>query len=799
MKKLLLFLLCIVFLLSVSTLNLNAQAIGEQPVADTEKKEQKADLTEKKDEKKEKTEVFTIGQIVVKKKRIANIEQATTTTIINAKNIEAHGDKDLSNTLQTVPGFTIYQHNKGHIRFTMRGFEMPYIALLQDGIPITDVYEANIDISKIPVMNASEIIINRGTCSALYGTTGTVGLINIVTKMPTDLFAKTSVEYGQNRDYTINMEQGNVNGNFYYLLTATVMKQEPYEISKKLDRSTRQEWYDKFFPSDLGYTTSGSASTTPRDLYLNGTIYWPHHEMFKYNIAAKTGYKFFDGLESGINLNYIKSESKRYTLGLQNTEEYRYSGGAYQWSNPDYTLSSGAFTWRDVYTVSASPYTYFEKGDFNIKANVFYVYTYEYLDGYADADETTPVRGWGGAHSKWLNTSAGFNVFPSYKLFAWNKINSSILFRWDKHEEAQQADPQFINVTSSVGDNSYNFAGYDWFVTKLMTGEQLTVALEDEISLSRIINVPINISAGISYDAQKLEKYKSRSTQGTTYGTLDDKYVAKSDSTIWGTRDSFNPVIGVTYEPLKDFLLLRTSFSQKAKLPTMAQYSNIASSSADVGLKPEKSYNTNIGFELFFFERATSFRTDYFYSKFKDKLATISDPSSPTTRYYTNIKGEDHQGIEVILENKFKNIAKIMDINLNLSYTYLSVRNLDNTADSGINKGKKLADIPEHQIVMDIRTDFFTKTSLNIFGEYTKNAIKYAMRSNPGSSDQYSTDYYKEVKLHNPIMLNAKISQKLFEKYEAYILCKNILDDYAADPFNPGPGRQFFFGLSAEL
>lgn len=35
-------------------------------------------------------------------------------------------------------------------------------------------------------------------------------------------------------------------------------------------------------------------------------------------------------------------------------------------------------------------------------------------------------------------------------------------------------------------------------------------------------------------------------------------------------------------------------------------------------------------------------------------------------------------------------------------------------------------------------------------------------------------------------MFNVKLSQKIMEKFEFYVLCKNIFDDYNGDPFNPG-------------
>ena len=482
---------------------------------------------------------------------------------------------------------------------------------------------------------------------------------------------------------------------------------------------------------------------------------------------------------------------------------YNTTTHVWYWKEPTsslpYALGSGAFNWREVYTVNVSPYISYENKNLKIKANTFYIYTDEDLDGYQDEAETVAVKGWGGAHSNWQNTSAGFNIFPTYKMVEWNKINTSLLFRWDKHLERQQADEQYASSPQGVYTNSYNFAGYDWFDTKLMTGRQFTLAIEDEIDLDKLIEVPVNISAGISYDAQSFDKYKKRDTSGTTYGDLLEQYIAKDDSVLWGTRDSFNPVIGLTYEPLKDFLLLRSSYSQKTKLPTMSQYANVTDSTLDTGLKTEKSYNTNAGFELFFLDKEISFRTDYFFTRFKDKIATVYNTDT-FLKTYTNIEGEDHQGVEAIVKTSFDRVFDIMSVDSDFSYTYLRVRNLDTgSQDSNIYMGKKLIDIPEHQVTGDIRFNFISKTSLNIFGSYTANAIKYVMTSNPGTSATYTTSYFKEVKLHNPLMINIKISQIFMEKYEAFAMCKNIMDDYAADPFNPGPGRQFSFGVKAEI
>jgi iron complex outermembrane receptor protein len=669
-----------------------------------------------------------------------------------------------------------------------------------------------VDISKLPVNNASEIIINRGTSSALYGTTGTVGSINIVTTKPVGLYARGGIEYGLNNDWTLTAAHGNTIGNFYYWIDATVSKENPYDVSSRLTKTERSRWFDKFYPTDLGYTVTSNSETTK---YLNDTGEWPWQEQFKYTTAGKIGYEFSENLETGVSANFTQNWTKRYRLGLSNTENttWNQSGYANQWSWKSTSLAMDAYCadW-EAYSISVAPYVNYKKGDFAGKANVFYILNNEVLDAFGDEDRDTVVaKSWAGVHSNWINTSSGFNVLPSYKLTSWNRLNSSMLFRWDRHEEREQVDTDFLgsSLASSQGSAwaAYNLAGDNSYRTKLMEGEQFTLALEDELDMNSF-GIPVNVSLGASYDAMNLDKYQVRSatrvsSQVTSYGEMVHKTIADDDSTIWGTRDSFNPVLGVTCEPLKDFIVLRGSFSKKTKLPTMAMYASISDyNTTNQDLKSERSYNGNAGIEFLFLKRAVSLRTDYFYSRYKDKIATGYD-TDHASKYYVNIDGEIHQGVEAILGFKLADVSNLMDMNLNLSYTYTDVENLDSDSlDTSIYKGKRVADVPMHQYVADLRFNFITQTVLNIFGEYTANTIQYVMKSNPSGavtdSDQ-TTAAYKSVRLHDSLMFNIKLSQKFLEHYEGYILCKNIFDDYAADPFNPGPGRQFYAGLKAEL
>ena len=101
----------------------------------------------------------------------------------------------------------------------------------------------------------------------------------------------------------------------------------------------------------------------------------------------------------------------------------------------------------------------------------------------------------------------------------------------------------------------------------------------------------------------------------------------------------------------------------------MATYTKI-DEDADETIKSEESYNANIGFEMMFINKMFTFRSDYFYSRYKNKIIRIFDENFPRG-VYTNIEGMTTQGVENIFIASIAKIADIIHLNLNLSYTYM--------------------------------------------------------------------------------------------------------------------------------
>ena len=138
----------------------------------------------------EEMENFYVGEVIVTGRRVANMEQAGTTTIIDSDNIAAHGDRTLVQVLKRIPGLQVAMFRKGQARLSLRGFDQRYLLILIDGVPLHDVFSTDFDISSISARNVSKIIINRGASSALYGTSGAIGTINVITKKPTEPYVQ---------------------------------------------------------------------------------------------------------------------------------------------------------------------------------------------------------------------------------------------------------------------------------------------------------------------------------------------------------------------------------------------------------------------------------------------------------------------------------------------------------------------------------------------------------------------------------------------------------------------------------
>jgi iron complex outermembrane receptor protein len=131
-------------------------------------------------------------------------------TVIDQEDIKHSNAKDVPDLLRAQEGIVVRDllSNGKSAQVDLRGFgeAAPYNNLvLVDGRRVNEVDLSGVDWTQIPLDQIERIEIVRGTGTVLYGDNAVGGVINIITKTPSDRFAAsagaTAGSYSRNKDY----------------------------------------------------------------------------------------------------------------------------------------------------------------------------------------------------------------------------------------------------------------------------------------------------------------------------------------------------------------------------------------------------------------------------------------------------------------------------------------------------------------------------------------------------------------------------------------------------------------------
>ncbi len=298
----------------------------------------------------------------------------------------------------------------------------------------------------------------------------------------------------------------------------------------------------------------------------------------------------------------------------------------------------------------------------------------------------------------------------------------------------------------------------------------------------------LHLSLGLSYDVQRFLQYKL-----LVDGEMQQQYVVGDRGSLLGTRESVNPALGVVYDLLEGLLRLRAAVAAKTRFPTLSEYAKVETEELDVGLKPERSYSINAGPELSLLDDRLTLGSDYFFTVVDDRIVKLGRDEPPT-----NGDRMVAQGLDGRVQVRVPRFSVVDLLSVSVGYTFLHARNRDYNPGRTVNKGAYVEFTPEHSLFASAAVDFVSGTGVMLWSSVRLNQRVYVMQSRPETLDTpYSTDFYTTVWLHDPVMLNFKLSQRLWDDYAVSFTIKNLLDDYDANPFDPGPGRTFWFSLGA--
>jgi iron complex outermembrane receptor protein len=283
-------------------------------------------------------------------------------SVITAEEFAAMGAQNLDDVLESVPGLHVSRASVRYapiyaIRGVAGGQSNPQVLMLQDGIPMTTMFNGDKGAAwiDVPLENIARVEVIRGPGSALYGADAYVGVINVITKSAADT-PGTEIGGGAGSfdGWKAWAQHGGKLGPFdmaaYIRLGSTEGSKEIIEA----DAQTR---------NDISFGTL--ASLAPGPVNTGHDMIDASLDLGYENWRLRAGYKLRDNLETGaginsaldptstgraedINLNASwRNEHVSQNWGLGITASYLH----YNFTYPDYlmllpagaVLASGAF------------------------------------------------------------------------------------------------------------------------------------------------------------------------------------------------------------------------------------------------------------------------------------------------------------------------------------------------------------------------------------------------------------------------------------------------------------------------
>jgi iron complex outermembrane receptor protein len=96
---------------------------------------------------------------------------------------------NISKLLGETSGVLLQQTSaaSGNVAFRIQGLPAEYTQLLSDGFPIYSGFSSGLSLLQIPPLNLQQVEVVKGSASTLYGGDAIAGIVNLVTKLPSEI------------------------------------------------------------------------------------------------------------------------------------------------------------------------------------------------------------------------------------------------------------------------------------------------------------------------------------------------------------------------------------------------------------------------------------------------------------------------------------------------------------------------------------------------------------------------------------------------------------------------------------
>jgi outer membrane receptor protein involved in Fe transport len=225
-------------------------------------------------------------------------EPAASATMLSDEDIEMSANSSVDDILHTIPGFSLYRRSSSLVTppdldieaqgVTLRNIGpagASHALVMVDGVPIMGAFDGQVFWGKVPQESIDHIEVVRGSGASLWGNYAMAGVINIITRKPTETGASLRASYGTDGltdDYlSVTGRQGKlmvgVDGDFFNLDGFPVVasnQRGPIDGNG----SSRHE----VFNGRVGYQFSEAAA-----VWLHGQLF---DQAYNYGTALRTSH-----------------------------------------------------------------------------------------------------------------------------------------------------------------------------------------------------------------------------------------------------------------------------------------------------------------------------------------------------------------------------------------------------------------------------------------------------------------------------------------------------------------------------
>jgi len=675
---------------------------------------------------------------------------AASVVVITQKDIQKMGAQNLKDIMQKTAGLTI-QHgtfpsasSKSKSSISIRGMGANGTLFLLDGRRLAGEVKNPYDLDRIPASIIQRIEIVKGPMSSLYGADAVGGVINIITKRPTNgMKIEAGARYGQNsegdaQNVNLNLSIQNKVDDFSYSVYTSYTTTQPYTQNEKADvwvPNTGSPAKQK--PSN---TAGNTFPPTPiadmsalLDQYDQAVTY--KEQSAVYTLGTRLSYDLSPNLQLGMDLNYFSEQRDGEYIGYFHPSAYKMAGGP-KVGNPIPVYNIPVDTHDENTRLDTSvDLTYTLNNDSQIKARIYRSY-------YEKRNDT--------------------------KAIYWEQMNYSTQDQSQQNGMNADVDIKVAEVSASY------FAGESHLFT---AGTEY----RDEIRNATVFD------------------------QDTGMDEKDVQYQSVYLQDEWNINKKFNMILGARYDAISNaqskptFRLggiyefdtlakLRLNVAQGYRTPDIRemyihkQTPNGLQIGADVmgyDLKPESTNALEMG--LGGRDGSLSYDLVLYYNQVEDMIAQVMGNYNSNAAYtFENIADANTMGMELSLAYRFTN-----KVYTNFYWSELQTQNEETNKD--------LEFQPERTMMVSFNWPCVFSNKMN----YTLNAKyigeqHYTKVINTGAPTQ-STD--PDAITNDFTLMELTFNYKANKMFDLYGGINNLADEKVDDVLGSNVGRYFFAGV----